>query len=52
MPIEVVKWNLAEKFNWTLDYINTLSVEDYHVWQAIVKGRTEALEVINEWKNS
>jgi hypothetical protein len=29
-PIELLRWQLAEKYGWTLDYIDGLSVRDVH----------------------
>ena len=38
----MVRWEMAERFGWTLDQIDALSVGDWHEWENIKKGRYEA----------
>ena len=35
MPFEYTRWQLAEKYGWTLDYIDGLSVATLHEWVQI-----------------
>lgn len=42
MPLELLRWNLAEKFGWTLDYIDGLSLEDLNEYIRIMDGRATA----------
>lgn len=37
-PPERVRWNLAEKFGWTLEYIDSLSMADLHEYLQIQDG--------------
>ena len=42
MPLEVIRWTLAERFGWTLDYIDALSMGDIHEYLQIQDGRNKA----------
>lgn len=41
-PFELVRWSIAEKFGWTLDYIDSLSIADLHEFMQIQDGRAHA----------
>jgi hypothetical protein len=41
-PIEVIRWKLAEKFGWTLEYIDSLPVAILHEYLQIQDGKTHA----------
>lgn len=47
MPIEKFRWELVEKFGWTLDVIDALEMKDLHeylqVQDGIAKSRTSLL---------
>lgn len=45
-PIEVVRWNLAEKFGWTLEYIDSLPVATLHEYLQIQDGLAHAAKSI------
>lgn len=38
-PLEMIRWQMAETFGWTLDYIDSLSVGQMHEWLAIQDAR-------------
>jgi DNA-dependent RNA polymerase auxiliary subunit epsilon len=38
MPPETVRWQLAEKFGWSLEYIDSLSMETLHEYLQIKDG--------------
>lgn len=38
-PLELVVWEMAEHFGWTLEYVEGLSVARLHQWQQITDGR-------------
>lgn len=35
---EQIRWNMAEKFGWTLDYIDSLPLSEYHEYLQIQDG--------------
>jgi hypothetical protein len=37
-PFEVIRWQLAEKFGWTLEYIDGLSLDTLHEYLQIQDG--------------
>ncbi len=43
IPQELVRWKIAERFGWTLEYVDALSMGDllelYHVDDGIAKAR-------------
>jgi hypothetical protein len=38
-PFEDMRWELAEKFGWTLEYIDSLKLGDMHEYIQIMDGR-------------
>lgn len=44
MPFEALRWELAERFGWTLQQVDALTVADWHEWEQIKKGRYEATQ--------
>lgn len=44
-PLELIRWDLAEQFGWTLDYIDSLSVDVLHEYMAIRDGRGKFQEI-------
>lgn len=46
-PAEMIRWEIAERFGWTLEYIDALSLGEIHqlinVDDGRVKGRTSLL---------
>ena len=42
MPHEYWRWKLAETFGWTLEYIDGLSLGDFHEWLQITDGKSKA----------
>ena len=41
-PLELERWELAERFGWTLDYIDSLPVAEWHNYMMIKMGRGKA----------
>jgi hypothetical protein len=41
-PPELIRWSLAERFGWTLDYIDSLSLADLFEFFQIESGREQA----------
>lgn len=41
-PIELLRWELAERYGWTLDEIGALSMADIHEFLQIMDGKTKA----------
>ena len=39
VPKELMKWELAKEFGWTLDYIDSLSLQDVHEYYQIKDGK-------------
>jgi hypothetical protein len=39
---EIDRWQMAEKFGWTLEYIDGLSIEDRIRYISIMEGKTNA----------
>ena len=39
---ELMRWSMAERFGWTLDYIDSLSMADIHEFFQIEDGRAKA----------
>jgi hypothetical protein len=37
-PMEMIRWQLAKEFGWTLEYIDSLSVADWHEYAQIQDG--------------
>lgn len=40
--MEVIRWQLAEKFGWTLDYIDALPVSELHEFLQVQDGLAHA----------
>jgi hypothetical protein len=38
----MIRWELAERFGWTLEYIDSLSVADWQEYWMINRGRAKA----------
>jgi len=41
-PWRLNRWELAEKFGWTLDYIDSLPLAEWHEYVMIMMGRQKA----------
>jgi len=41
-PLEVIRWQMAERFGWTLEYVDALKLKDLHEYLQIDDGRTKA----------
>jgi hypothetical protein len=41
-PLEMLEWDLAEKFGWTLEYIENLSLARLYEYLQIQDGRAHA----------
>jgi len=41
-PWELDRWELAEKFGWTLEYIDSLPVTELHEYIMVQMGRAKA----------
>jgi hypothetical protein len=41
---------MAEKFGWTLDYIDSLSVTEVHEWLNIEEGKAKAMPTPSKGK--
>ena len=41
-PFELVRWQMAEKFHWTLEYIDGLSMDTLAEYFQIVDGMNKA----------
>jgi hypothetical protein len=42
-PFELVRWSMAERFGWTLDYIDSLSIDDLFEFYEVEEGRNKAM---------
>lgn len=42
VPFEVIRWELAERFGWTLEYIDSLSLEALGDYTRIQDARAKA----------
>jgi hypothetical protein len=38
-PLELMRWNLADRFHWTLDVIDALSMSDMHELVQVDDGK-------------
>lgn len=45
-PLEALRWLLAERFGWTLEYVDSLSVADVHEFLQVEDGRKHVRESI------
>ena len=50
-PVEVIRWELAEKFGWTLEYIDSLAVANLHEYLQIQDGLAHVKDSILQRKN-
>jgi hypothetical protein len=41
-PFALVRWSMAERFGWTLEYIDSLSVADLLEFYAVEEGKEKA----------
>lgn len=46
MPLEVMRWSLAERFGWTLSQVDALTIEELHEFIQIEDGRAHARKSI------
>ena len=42
LPFEYVRWTLAERFGWTLEQVDALSLADLHEFYQVVEGTNKA----------
>lgn len=42
MPLEWWRWELARKMGWTLEYVDSLSLQDWHDYWQILDGEAKA----------
>lgn len=42
MPYEVTRWRLVERFGWTLEYVDGLSMADLHELIQVDDGKANA----------
>jgi hypothetical protein len=40
--MEFWRWHLAEKFGWHLDYVDTLTMRDFHEYLQVTDGESKA----------
>jgi len=43
-PVELLRWTIAEKFGWTLEYIDGLTLPDVFEFLLIEEGRGKAMK--------
>ena len=41
-PYELIRWEFVERFGWTLDEVDALSVGDIHQYIMVQMGRNKA----------
>ena len=41
-PFELVRWQMAERFGWTLEYIDSLPIGEVHQMMQVDHGRVKA----------
>ena len=44
MPAEFYRWHLAREFGWTLEYIDALSIADFHEYLQVADGKAKGLK--------
>ena len=44
-PNELLLWNMAERFGWTLDYVRSVNMSDINDYIQITDGKAKAAEV-------
>ena len=42
MPLEYLRWKLAEQFGWSLEYIDQLSIQTIHEYLQVEDGKMRA----------
>jgi hypothetical protein len=42
-PMELIVWAMAEKFGWTLDYIDSIPLARLHEWLQVEEGKAKAM---------
>lgn len=42
VPIEYLRWQLVEKFGWTLEYVDALEMQDFHEYLQVQDGIAKA----------
>ena len=45
-PFELIEWTMAEKFGWTLEYINSLPLSKLCEFIQVEDGKTKAMNSI------
>ena len=45
-PFELIEWTMAEKFGWTLEYIDNLPMEKIGEYIQIQDGRNKAMNFL------
>jgi len=50
MPWEYYRWHLAEKFGWSLDTVDSLSMGDIGEWFQIEDARTKVRDAYEQQK--
>ena len=48
MPLQAVRWFLAERYGWTLSYIDTLTFDDLHEEAAVQNAKHKFIEYERE----
>ena len=41
-PYELTRWEFVERFGWTLDEVDALSIGDLHEYMMVQMGRSKA----------
>jgi len=41
-PMELLRWQMAERFGWTLEYIDSLLLRDLQEWLQIADAQAKA----------
>jgi hypothetical protein len=44
VPFEYTRWQMAERYGWTLEYIDGMSVDTLHEWYQVEDGKGKARE--------
>ena len=42
MPREWYRWHMAERFGWTLEYVDALMMQDFHEFLQVEDGKRKA----------
>lgn len=46
MPAEYYRWKLAERFGWSLEYVDSLTMQDFHELLQVDDGRAKAKKTL------